>query len=322
MRRGFTLIELLVVISIIAILIALLLPALSRARAIAQKGACAANQAKAALGVAVYATEYNDWLAGPNTSGRHVQSRGSFTGSSREPTQNMDWVSPTIGQDLGFQRNYNVRSDSGRLCRIKDIFEKKFACQSNRETYDYWYQGSGDICGTPVTELRIASYSASIGFHFSASSKDPIHHKMSGARFPVDLRGYRPQLSQIRNASRKVYTMDGTRYVDFIDGGYQISFNSFEFQDEGGNWMQQGPAILGHSGDPHTLGGFNPDTKQLQARTRFGYRHEGEMVVSYFDGHVGNLSVEESRRMDLWFPSGSLVTGQNFEGLPRNAELR
>lgn len=59
---GFTLIELLVVISIIAILIAMLLPSLSKARDVAQRTVCASQMRQLYLGAAAYRLEYNDWL--------------------------------------------------------------------------------------------------------------------------------------------------------------------------------------------------------------------------------------------------------------------
>ncbi|MBL1218137.1 MAG: type II secretion system protein [Planctomycetes bacterium] len=56
--RGFTLIELLVVISIIALLIGILLPALSRARETAMNGACLSNQRQLSLGFFNYALDF------------------------------------------------------------------------------------------------------------------------------------------------------------------------------------------------------------------------------------------------------------------------
>ncbi|MBI9017812.1 MAG: type II secretion system protein [Phycisphaerae bacterium] len=71
-KNGFTLIELLVVISIIALLVSILMPALSRAREAAKKTVCSSNMHQNGLTLQMYASENNDKL--PETTDAQVGS--------------------------------------------------------------------------------------------------------------------------------------------------------------------------------------------------------------------------------------------------------
>jgi prepilin-type N-terminal cleavage/methylation domain-containing protein len=61
-RRAFTLVELLVVIGIIALLIAILLPALNRARAAAQAVDCSSRMRQMGQAIHMDVSEYNGRL--------------------------------------------------------------------------------------------------------------------------------------------------------------------------------------------------------------------------------------------------------------------
>jgi prepilin-type N-terminal cleavage/methylation domain-containing protein/prepilin-type processing-associated H-X9-DG protein len=67
-RGGFTLIELLVVIAIIAILAAMLLPALARAKAKGIQASCISNQRQVGLALSMFADDNENYLApGPDS---------------------------------------------------------------------------------------------------------------------------------------------------------------------------------------------------------------------------------------------------------------
>ena len=61
-EKGFTLIELLVVISIIALLLSIMMPSLSRAKELARRTVCASNLKSIGTGIFVYANKNNGQL--------------------------------------------------------------------------------------------------------------------------------------------------------------------------------------------------------------------------------------------------------------------
>jgi prepilin-type N-terminal cleavage/methylation domain-containing protein/prepilin-type processing-associated H-X9-DG protein len=90
--RAFTLIELLVVIAIIAILAAMLLPALSAAKAQAQFVKCVSNEKQLSLAWQLYANDNNDWLAlnGESPPGGSLTQKLWVQGAFYNPQDDID----------------------------------------------------------------------------------------------------------------------------------------------------------------------------------------------------------------------------------------
>jgi len=104
-RKGFTLIELLVVVAIIAILAAMLLPALSQARAKARQSVCLNNMKQIGLAIHMYLSDNYEYFP-PSASATYCRTAGHVSYQLRDylPMTPKDkegiWKCPSYPPDL------------------------------------------------------------------------------------------------------------------------------------------------------------------------------------------------------------------------------
>lgn len=283
--RGFTLVELLVVVGIIALLVSILLPSLTKARETAQRTKCAANLRQFYIGDELYRLNFSkQWHVpgfyqgvGPAftpTSSNHYQYNRTWAGMF-EFRKALDlpiitntvyqayfparWMCPTM------MRSLQDPPVTVNLTTNEPVYPPHFSYGMNVQGVDEY--------GTPAQDVPQPTQCAR-GYH-----------------------GYHAR--QVKRGSEKLMWADATFVAINVYGsgvfpGWNGLISSYDRTQEGA-----------HTGPSAPVGGGAYDATRTVA-----WRHRGGANVVFFDGHVDWLRKDQLYKtnamgnivanMDLW----------------------
>lgn len=342
-ERGFTLVELLVVIGIIALLISVLLPALSRAQRAAKTIQCAANMRSILQGMQFYAAAYGGAIPGsPFTSSAHVRTAANLSNTDAAPynppgvraiTEDtlrdvsgyFDWQAPIAKQlRITFPEGSNTDKAGTRRDRMLTLFNNKIFTCPEQTILSTPFPANYSAQGFPT--ILHPSYGTNLDFllrtNIAGNNSDNSITGFFRTRTEWNVPpSYTPRISKVGNAAQKVYILEGLR---FVDAGTAAATYTAAMANEqlGGAYSDQRPYVDIAFNRSKLLtgryGGYAAWTAAQNPSTILtAFRHgvyvprqnpdRYRMNLGFFDGHVETLGAIEALNPGFHSPKGTSV---------------
>jgi prepilin-type N-terminal cleavage/methylation domain-containing protein/prepilin-type processing-associated H-X9-DG protein len=285
--RGFTLVELLVVIGIIAILIAVLLPALGRARIQAQRVACSSNLRQLVMALHMFAQEHDSYLPkAENNPGPRVLGWNNLQGTNWEFTDS--------------------RMSSWEYTLMKYVNKNKAVFQCPADADPRIRFTSNDFLGGLPDRGDTDNVARSYRYNWS-------NEIYEGARNPNT--AYNNTLfvsaktTQIRPQEKAIIVMDGSgsRYdgIQWEEPAFHLNFINTKSDDPKYNIAPNNPYNVAFRRHSKFTGAW--ESMSAQARTQA--IEKGMANYGFMDGHVETLVYS-----DTWKPLGNNKTPWQVTG--------
>jgi prepilin-type N-terminal cleavage/methylation domain-containing protein/prepilin-type processing-associated H-X9-DG protein len=251
---GFTLVELLVVIAIIALLMAILLPALSKARELAKRIVCANNEKTIMMANVIYSQTADGWFCPIDYAVFGASNRGASTVIAGP----YPWMTNKLFRRImDMQHRHNADSVLTPGQSQSDfVVQKDYLCPS-------------DDISKNVANATFNGATVSVSYGYNATEFGTTFQDITDPRYWVQKPAIGHTVQSIKRPSEKL------AFIDSID--WWVAWEGADYENV---WDVLGQAKIS---DYQNIGGYGPTI----------YRHNQGANVAFYDGHVSYMKKQD-----------------------------